>query len=218
MNRLKLISFDVGGTLIDHNFTELIWNTGIPRLYAEKTGIDLEAAREHIASEYEAVGREDLRWYTLQYWFDLFDLDSSPRDIFELFRSEIRIYPEVPSVLKELEKRYDLIVVSGHPKDMLLFEIAKLRHHFKYVFSSVTDFNKVRKTSDMYAQICLSLGIKPEQVLHVGDDKDNDFIAPREVGMQAIYLDRSGKRRGREDLTLTDLEELLGLLSLMRES
>jgi putative hydrolase of the HAD superfamily len=212
---LRLISFDVGGTLVDRNFTELVWNTGIPKLYAEKTGIDPEDARRRIVAEYEAVGREDLRWYTLQYWFDLFDLDSSPRELFELFRSEIRIYPEVPSVLEDLEKRYDLIVVSGHPKDMLLFEIAKLRHHFKYVFSSVTDFNKVRKTSDLYAQICISLKIKPRQVLHVGDDKDNDFIAPREAGMQAVHLDRSGREK--EDLTLTNLAELPELLSLMRD-
>ena len=215
MNRLKLISFDVGGTLVDHNFTELVWNTGIPRLYAEKTGIDLEDARRRITTEYEAVGREDLRWYTLQYWVDLFDLDSSPREIFDLFRTEIRIYPEVPSVLEDLEKQYDLIIISGQPKDMLLFEIAKLQHYFKYFFSSVTDFNKVRKTSDMYAQICISLGVEPRQVLHIGDDKDNDFIAPREAGMQAVYLDRSG--RGREDLTLTNLRELLELPSLMRD-
>ncbi|UCD72567.1 MAG: HAD family hydrolase [Candidatus Bathyarchaeota archaeon] len=210
-----MISFDVGGTLVDHNFTELVWNNGIPKLYAEKTGINLEDARVRIAAEYEAVGREDLRWYTLQYWFDLFDLDGSPREMFELFRSEIRIYPEVPSVLEILERQYDLTVISGHPKDMMLFEIAKLQHHFKYFFSSVTDFNKVRKTSDMYAQICVSLGIEPRQVLHIGDDKDNDFKAPREAGMQAVYLDRSG--RGREDLTLTNLEELLELLSLMRD-
>lgn len=213
MSSLKLISFDVGGTLVDHNFTELVWNTGIPKLYAEKTGIDLENARQRITAEYEAVGREDIRWYTLQYWFDILDLDGSLRELFESFKSEIRIYPEVPSVLEDLEKRYDLIVVSGHPKDMLLFEIEQLRHHFKHIFSSVTDFNKVRKTSDMYAQICMSLEIRPEQVLHIGDDKHKDFIAPREAGMQAVHLDRSG--RGKEDLTLTNLAELEELLSIM---
>ena len=215
MSNLKLISFDVGGTLVDHNFTELVWNTGIPKLYAEKTGVDIEDARGRIAAEYEAVGREDIRWYTLQYWLDLFDLDSSSRELFESFKSEIRIYPEVPSVLEDLEKRYDLIVISGHPKDMLLFEIDTLRYHFKHTFSSITDFNKVRKTSDMYAQICISLEVRPEQVLHIGDNKYNDFIAPREAAMQAVHLDRSGREK--EDFTLTNLVELQELLSIMRD-
>jgi putative hydrolase of the HAD superfamily len=211
----KMISFDVGGTLVDHNFTEIVWNTGIPKLYAEKTGVDIEDARKRIAVEYDAIGRADIRWYTLQYWLDLFDLDSSPIELFELFKNEIRIYPEVFTVLEDLEKQYDLIVVSGHPKNMLLFEIEKLLHYFRHIFSSVTDFNKVRKTSDVYSQVCASLEIKPEEVLHIGDDKQYDLVAPREAGIRAVYLDRSGREK--EVFALKDLVELQEYLSVMRD-
>ena len=206
MKYLSLISFDVGGTLVDHSFIDSVWNVGIPRLYAERKGVSLEEAKEQVAMEYETVGRNDIRWYILQYWFDRFELDSCPSDLLESLKHEVRLYPEVSSVLECLEQFYELAVVSNAPKDILSYEIEGLRHHFKRVFSSVTDFNQIKKTAGMYVKICAALGIKPGKVLHIGDDRCDDFLAPREAGMHALHLDRSKKRR--EDLTLTDLKEL----------
>ncbi len=33
-------------------------------------------------------------------------------------------------------------------------------------------------------------GCGPEQILFIGDDEENDFAAPRRMGMQAILLDK----------------------------
>lgn len=49
-------------------------------------------------------------------------------------------------------------------------------------------------------------GVAPKQILMVGDDRENDVLAARRAGLQAIHLDRSGK--GGDDC-LTSLEELL---------
>jgi len=210
LSGLKVISFDVGGTLVDHNFVELVWNVGVPRLYAEKNGIPFKEAREHVVREYERVGRADIRWYLLQYWFDLFGLSGSPRELLDSLRHEVRVYPEVPSVLENLERRYDLVVVSNAPIDILSYEIEGLRHYFTQVFSSITDFGLVRKTAEMYTDVCTILGRKPEQVLHIGDDEQSDFEAAREAGMQALHLDRS--MEGDKDHTIADLKELEELL------
>lgn len=206
MKDLRLISFDVGGTLVDHNFIDAVWNRGVPELYAERKGISLKEAKEQVTKEYAAIGRNDIRWYTLQYWFDRFELDSCPRELLQSLRHEVRVYPEVSSVLENLGRFYDLVVVSNAPIDILCCEIEGLRHYFKRVFSSVTDFSQIKKTPSMYVEICAALGIRPEQVLHIGDDRCSDFIAPREAGMQAFHLDRSMRSRG--ELTFANLQEL----------
>ncbi|MBL7118773.1 HAD family hydrolase [Candidatus Bathyarchaeota archaeon] len=210
MKGLTLISFDVGGTLVDHRFMDLVWNTGIPRLYAEKRGITLQEAREQVTEEYNNIGKNDMRWYILQYWFDHFGLNGSPTDLLESFRHEVRVYPEVPSVLDNLGKTYKIVVFSNAPKDILNYEIEGLRTHFVKVFSSTTDFTSFRKTAKMYTKICNILETEPRQALHVGDNEYDDYLAPRKAGMQAFYLDRS--RRNLKDLTLTDLRGLEELL------
>jgi putative hydrolase of the HAD superfamily len=55
--------------------------------------------------------------------------------------------------------------------------------------------------------------IKPEQVVHVGDNWQFDFIAPSEVGIQAFYLDRKRQMKYRESLAnLVELtDQLTGL-------
>jgi hypothetical protein len=45
MVRIGVVSFDMEGTLIDNNFSDLIWETDIPRLYGQKHGLDIETAR-----------------------------------------------------------------------------------------------------------------------------------------------------------------------------
>ncbi len=210
MSDLTLISFDVGGTLVDHSFMDSVWNTGIPRLYAEKRGIAFREAKDRVIQEYNRMGRDDIRWYILQYWFDRFDLNGSPTELLESFRHEVVVYPEVSSVLESLGSLFELVVFSNAPVDILSYEIEGLRPHFKRVFSSTTDFGYFRKTAEMYARICEVLALEPGQVLHVGDNEQDDFIAPRKAGMQAFYLDRSGGNT--EAPTLTNLNELKELL------
>jgi putative hydrolase of the HAD superfamily len=43
-------------------------------------------------------------------------------------------------------------------------------------------------------------------MVHVGDHYQFDFLVPREVGIQAFYVDRSGQKNG--DFILKDLREL----------
>jgi FMN phosphatase YigB (HAD superfamily) len=41
--------------------------------------------------------------------------------------------------------------------------------------------------------MCQVLGVRPEQVVHVGDNWQFDVLAPSEVCIHAFYLDRQGK-------------------------
>jgi len=203
---IKIISFDVDGTLVDLGFADRVWNYGMPELYSEKTGIDIEVAREMLRKRYEAIGDEDLRWYMPRYWFNDLGLDGDPREFILRFKDDVKIYPEVPGVLSRLSKRYVLVATSNAAREFLDVSIQDLKGYFKAIFSSTSDFNEVKKTPGFYERVCNILRVKPEELVHVGDHRDFDYNVPKEQGITAFHIDRKGK--GGHDHVIRDLKEL----------
>ncbi|MFQ6136432.1 MAG: HAD family hydrolase [Candidatus Hydrothermarchaeales archaeon] len=203
---IKVVSFDVDGTLVDHGFVDLFWEVGIPELYAEKEGIPFDQAKEHVMTRYGEVGEEDIRWYLPEFWFDDLGLKGDVRELLDKFKEEVRIFPEVPEVLEDLRVEYELIVLSNAAREFLGIELEEIESYFAHIFSSTSDFNQVRKTTDFYSKICQILGIEPSDMLHVGDHPTFDYIAPKKLGIEALYMDRTGKSTGEE--TIKDLREV----------
>jgi putative hydrolase of the HAD superfamily len=204
---IKVISFDVDGTLVDHGFVDLVWNDGMPRLYSEQTGMPLEEAKEYLRERYDEIGEGDIRWYLPDYWFEDLNLRGRPEELIRQYSHEVRIFPEVKEVLEGLSKRFDLIACTNASREFLDVSLDDLYKYFQYTFSSTTDFGLVRKTPEFYEYICEILEIKPQEMVHVGDHERFDYLVPKEFGIRAFYLDRSGKRKG--DFVIKDLRELL---------
>jgi putative hydrolase of the HAD superfamily len=61
-----------------------------------------------------------------------------------------------------------------------------------------------------YQEIQKRLELQPSQLLLVGDDRVNDYEAPRAAGWQAVHLCRQGTPQ--RD-TITSLDQLPGLLA-----
>ena len=203
---LKFVSFDIGETLIDFYYLDYVWNTVIPQLYAKKKGIDFKEAKDYVLKEYNLVGINDVRWYLPEYWFDYFNLDEDPLKVFRSNTNKIRFYPEVPSVLENLSQKYDLIVASGIPRNIVEIVIEEFKHYFKHVFSPVSDLKEVKKTAKFYRMICKNLGIKPSVMVHIGNELNSDFNIPRKIGIKGFLLDRTGEKSGK--FVIKDLREL----------
>ena len=205
MGRIEVVSFDMEGTLIDSCFSDLIWETDIPRLYAEEHGISLEAAREHVLGEYRQVGDERPEWYDVGYWFRRLGLSGDWRELLEFRRDTCRVYPEVRGVLERLQGRYVLIVTSNTIREFLEVQLRELRGFFTHIFSAPSDFGEVKKSAEFYRRICQITGTKPEALAHVGDHLKFDYESPKELNIHAYYLDRSGEATG--DHVVHDLED-----------
>jgi Predicted hydrolase (HAD superfamily) len=67
------------------------------------------------------------------------------------------------------------------------------------------------KTKETYKSICNDLGVKPIDVIHVGDSLKFDYIEPRKAGIKSYYLDRSGVTVKAKDVVY-DLIEFANLL------
>ncbi|MFQ5978873.1 MAG: HAD family hydrolase [Candidatus Heimdallarchaeota archaeon] len=205
---LKFVSFDVGGTLMDYTYLNYVWNEIIPQLYALKKGLGFEKAKEYVLTEYNRIGSKDIRWYLPEYWFLHFNLDKEPLEVFRSHVDKINFYPEVPSVLESMVERHDLIIASVTPKNITEVIFEGFRHFFKHIFSPVSDFQEVKKTERFYEMICRVLKIEPSAVVHVGDDWDSDYIAPRKAGLRSFFLDRTEERTGKFVIkSLTELED-----------
>ena len=191
---LKIISFDVDGTLVDLEYNDLIWFKEIPELVAKKKKISFEKSLKFVHEEYAKLGEHNLNWYDINYWISYFGIEISPDKIFEKYEPQVKIYPEVIPLLEELKKKYILIVITAMPREFLIPKMKNLEKYFKFSFSALSDFKEL-KNSEIYSKISKALKVPPKQILHIGDHWEFDYLAARKAGMNAIYLDRSNIKK-----------------------
>ena len=218
MKKIKIVSFDLDGTITDTSFVDSVWLEGIPRLYALEKNLPLEDAKRLVKREYDKIGRERLEWYDPSYWIEKFGLHISPKELLNSFESKIRIFPEVPEVLEEIRIReLKQIIVSNARREFVDLEIDKtnIAHYFERIFSATSDFGQIKKSVDIFQEVCKICHITPEEMIHVGDDRLFDFEIPRKLGVPAFYLDRTGQCKEKSAIhNLRELNEKLTAFSL----
>jgi putative hydrolase of the HAD superfamily len=209
---MKYISFDMDGTLVDPVFTDFVWGQGIPTLYAEKVGLPFEAAKAFVEREYQNVGEGAIEWYDIKYWFRFFQLEQSWKALMKQFVDKIQVYPDVNHILDRLKDKFQLILTSNAGREFIEIEMEAtgLGSYFDQIFSATSDFGVVKKTIEFYQRVCQILGASPQEIVHIGDHYEFDYLVPRRLGIHAFYLDRSGEKRGEFVLqNLRDLEKRL---------
>jgi HAD superfamily hydrolase (TIGR01549 family) len=209
MARIEVVSFDLDGTLLDTTFVDSVWLEEIPRLYSVEKSVSVDDARKIVKSEYDSVGKDRLEWYNIHYWIRRFGLKVEAKELLRNFEHKIKTYPEVPDVLEQLKQReFRLVIVSNAGREFVDLELEKtdMKDCFERVFSSTSDFCVVKKTVILYQRVCSILGVSPQEMIHVGDDRKFDFEVPRKLGILAYHLDRTGKHEG--EFVIHSLEEL----------
>jgi HAD superfamily hydrolase (TIGR01549 family) len=196
------------GTLVDPEFTDWVWSHGIPSLYAEKVGLPFEAAKAFVEGEYRKVGEGAIEWYDIKYWFRFFQLEMGWQVLMERYVDKINIYPDVNHLLDRLKDHFILVLTSNAGREFIDVELKAtgLGRYFDRIFSATSDFGEVKKTIGFYHRICQILGASPQEIVHVGDHYEFDYLVPRALGIRAFYLDRSGKQGG--DFIISDLRDL----------
>src|SRR3989338_9733409 len=101
---IKVISFDLDGTLAEEEFDTIIWFEEIPKLYAKKYKIPIKKAKKFVFAEYNKF-RHDHRWADVGFWFEHFELENWQKLLDDL-KHKIRLFPDTIPVLKELNKKY----------------------------------------------------------------------------------------------------------------
>ncbi len=208
LEMVKFISFDMDGTLVDPEFTDWVWLHGIPNLYARKKGLSFDEAKALVVEEYRKVGEGAIEWYDIKYWFRLFQLDQAWKTLMEHYADKISAYEDACHILERLKERYPLVLTSNAGREFIdiEMEVTGMGGYFDRIFSATSDFRVVKKTAQFYQRVCDILKVAPEEIVHVGDHYEFDYLVPQSLGIRAFFVDRSGKMNG--DSVLSDLRDL----------
>ena len=99
-------------------------------------------------------------------------------------------YPEVFGVLEKLEPRFQLAVISNFDGRLrLILEHLGISKFFAHVFVS-SELGADKPDPEIFARALKFIDLKPNQVLHVGDDVNRDWKAAAAAGLLIFKLDR----------------------------
>lgn len=194
---IKVISFDLDDTLSDSNFDELIWRTEIPQAFAKEKNLSFEEAYKAVTTEYKNLWvKAQGNWRDASFWLEHFGLKTTWEDLVNAVHKEIKHFGDVDEVLTELSKKFTLVIVSNAERKFINAKIkcGNLDKFFKKIYSAASDFNKKKKDAEVFQKVLSDFNIKPEEMIHIGDDEEYDVKVPKTVGMQAFLLCRKGDK------------------------
>jgi len=209
---IKIISFDLDGTLVKSTYADKVWLEGLPKIYAKEKKIPIKQAKQYIFQQYEKIGKNRKEWYDIDWWFKQFKLKESWQNLLEKYRYTIQLYPETLETLEKLSKEFELIIISNAKREFIEIQLdeTKLKPYFTHIFSSISDFNEVKKLPDVYNQILTLLEIQPHELIHIGDSKEFDYESPKKIGIKSFYLNRGKTEKSAYILhSLSTLENII---------
>lgn len=209
---MKILSFDLDGTLFANNIDDRLWFDLIPKALADEKGISIEEARDYVSKEYDLIGFNDVRWYIPEYWLDRFNLSIDIDSLLDEMDYARYIYDDVIT-LKELAYGYKIVIASNNARSMLdrkVKAISSLGIDIHASFSVVSDLNMTGKNRAFYEYMCNKLEVKPYEIMHVGDNMIYDLLHARASGLRSMLIDRSNMLHGYDVIhSLYDLKDVI---------
>jgi len=231
-SRFTTISFDCYGTLID-------WESGILlalRAVLVNHGQSLpDAAILELYGEFEAEAESgpyqsyrDVLQSVVRAFAERLNFKASSAEVHSLHES-VRAwspFPDTLPALRELQKRYKLVVISNIDDDLF----AETRKHLDVEFDGVITAEQARsyKPSVNNFQMALrTLAISPDRLLHAAQSIYHDVVPARSLGISTVWVNRKSVRPGigavrasaafasekRADLEVPDLASLAAVMT-----
>ena len=114
------------------------------------------------------------------------------------------LYPDVREVLEKLQPRFPLAVLSNFDGRLrLILQHLGISKFFSYVFIS-SEIGADKPDPEIYRRAASLMNLKPNEILHVGDDPERDWKAASIAGLSVFELKRPQN-------SLLDLLKLLKL-------
>lgn len=112
------------------------------------------------------------------------------------------LYPEVIEVLMQLKPHFRLAVISNFDGRLrFILEHLGVSKFFAHIFIS-SELGADKPNSEIFRRALKIIGLRPCEVLHIGDDPERDWKAAETAGLKVFELDR-------EKNSLRDLLKIL---------
>lgn len=210
LSAIKGIIFDYGGTLDSggNHWSEVIWaayrKAGVAVGKDEFRDAYVHAERElartrHILPEHDFHDlldikmRLELQWLAGQGLFPSEQIEIKAKEIAQLCYDSAKSHVEAAKpVLDELRKRYPMVLVSNFYGNVesVLRDFGLDRYFDRIIESAVVG---VRKPDPKIFRLGVdALGLRPEQVLVVGDSYKKDIVPAETIGCKVLWLKGKG--------------------------
>jgi putative hydrolase of the HAD superfamily len=108
------------------------------------------------------------------------------------------LYPEVVEVLEKLRPQFQLAVISNFDGRLrMILEQLGVSRFFKHVFLS-SELGADKPDPEIFRRALNLIQLRPNEVLHIGDDPERDWKAATAAGLSIFQLDR--KKNSLRDL------------------
>jgi putative hydrolase of the HAD superfamily len=100
------------------------------------------------------------------------------------------LHPEVFNVLEKLQPRYPLAVISNFDGRLrFILRHLGISEFFAHIFVS-SEIGADKPDPEIFRRALKLIDLKPNEVVHVGDDSERDWKAAAEAGLRIFRLDR----------------------------
>ncbi|HMD15572.1 MAG TPA: haloacid dehalogenase type II [Terriglobales bacterium] len=227
-SRFSTISFDCYGTLVDWESGMLPVLRGVLANHSQSLP---DAAILELYGEFEAEAESgpyqsyrDLLQSVVRSFAGRLHFEATSAEIHSLHESvhQWPAFSDTLLALRELRKRYRLVVISNIDDDLF----AETRKHLgiEIEFDGVITAQQARsyKPSLNNFQIALrTLALSPDRLLHAAQSVYHDVVPARSLGISTVWVNRKSARpgigavrasAGRPDMEVPDLASLVEIV------
>lgn len=224
MSAIKAVIFDLDNTLVDFMaMKRQAVDAAIGAMMDAGLNLTFDQMKTHIDAIYKEQGIEYQQVFDqlLQELLGKVDMRILSAGIIAYRRAReaaLKPYPHVTATLIELNrKQIKLAIVSDAPAREAWLRLCFVNYHHFFNHVVTYDDSGERKPSPKPFLMALDmLGVQPSEAIMVGDWADRDMVGARNVGMKtafAAYGDSFGNQTVNADFTLTDIKQLLDIVS-----
>lgn len=160
---------------------QLLLTPGVLRELREAS----ERERPDLAHDLSALRRESIRSALSRAGEDPALADPA-FDAFFAERQRVNLFEDSLPALEWLSQRYPLVAISNGNADIHLTGVGSW---FRTALSARA-FGSGKPHAPIFHAAAASIGLRPEDMLHVGDDAALDVVGALEAGMQAAWVVR----------------------------
>ena len=202
MHRIRAITLDLDDTLweidpVIRRAEATLWQwltdhyPRIPELYGME---DMLAMRNAIAAQFPQHGH-DFRYLRKQVLSQVAveagyetSLVEPAFDVFDRARNDVQIFPDVMPALEHIAADFSVVAVTNGNANL---DVIGIRHLFNDVVTAV-DSGAAKPARPIFDRAIAACGVRPEEILHVGDHPETDIVGAQNVGLRTAWMNRTG--------------------------
>ena len=182
---IKAILFDFGGVLAEEGFKEGLMTIGKEKGFDPDHFFKILSELVYQTGYVTGSSDEHAYWNAVREKTGVTGEDKKLRE--EVLR-RLKLRPEMMGVVKKIKSSGFIVAILSDQTNWLddLNQRTPFYQHFDHVFNSFY-LKKTKRDPSLFRDICVQLGLKPEEILFVDDSPDNIKRAASE-GLKTIHF------------------------------